>query len=343
MPERPAPALRCSDAARERQDPLVGTAPPQRRLLLVEQEGGWGPDALTSLAVADDVREELRQRADATATRVMLIRRPGRQTSSVCLMRSWCLVDPDAPEGHRVTWGTWAYPSELLAAVDRAEELVAWQRRGGLSQQGEASGGTPSGGTPPGADEPVLLVCTNGRKDVCCAVRGRPVAAALAARWPEQTWECTHTGGDRFAANLLVLPDGATYGGLDPEDVVGLVERHRAGHPDATHLRGRIGLPRVVQAALVAAHAGLDLPWGDVRPGGAPVGVPLDDDRVVDDPAGRPAPVACWVVALETTDGRRLEAVVSEHMRPAARLTCSSLTPSPSRVPVVESLTTMPG
>ena len=70
---------------------------------------------------------------------------------------------------------------------------------------------------------PILLVCTHGVHDTCCALRGRPVAAALAARWPGQVWECSHVGGDRFAPNVVVLPDGFYYGNLDPETAV----RHR--------------------------------------------------------------------------------------------------------------------
>lgn len=38
-------------------------------------------------------------------------------------------------------------------------------------------------GTPPGfgarSDEPVLLVCTQGKRDVCCARLGRPLARLL--------------------------------------------------------------------------------------------------------------------------------------------------------------------
>ncbi|OFO15701.1 hypothetical protein HMPREF3088_02985, partial [Corynebacterium sp. HMSC22B11] len=43
-------------------------------------------------------------------------------------------------------------------------------------------------GNPPGArrvDHPILLVCTHGRRDRCCAVRGRPLAAALSKHFDE--------------------------------------------------------------------------------------------------------------------------------------------------------------
>ncbi|WP_218926810.1 sucrase ferredoxin, partial [Priestia megaterium] len=71
---------------------------------------------------------------------------------------------------------------------------------------------------------PVILVCAHGRHDPCCAVRGLPVGRALGERWPEQVWECSHIGGDRFAANVVVAPDGVYYGGLDAKSAVATVE-----------------------------------------------------------------------------------------------------------------------
>ena len=35
---------------------------------------------------------------------------------------------------------------------------------------------------------------------------------ALAAAYPEETWECSHLGGDRFAGTMNLLPHGLSYG-----------------------------------------------------------------------------------------------------------------------------------
>ena len=86
---------------------------------------------------------------------------------------------------------------------------------------------------PPGIGEPgppaLHLVCTNGRHDPCCADLGRPVVRALVAARAPDVWECSHIGGDRFAANLVCLPDGVYYGRVDPDGAPGLVADHRAG------------------------------------------------------------------------------------------------------------------
>ncbi len=97
-------------------------------------------------------------------------------------------------------------------------------------------------------------MCTHGRHDACCAELGRPTVAALTASHPEQTWEVSHIGGDRFAANLLVLPEGLYYGRVTPEAAPALADRHRSGHLDLDLLRGRSGLPFPVQVAEVAAR-----------------------------------------------------------------------------------------
>jgi (2Fe-2S) ferredoxin len=79
------------------------------------------------------------------------------------------------------------------------------------------------------------------------------VADRLAQRWPAGTWECSHVGGDRFAANLLVLPDGACYGNLDADTAVDVVTAHLEGRVDVDHLRGVSTQPPVAQAAIAAA------------------------------------------------------------------------------------------
>ena len=83
-------------------------------------------------------------------------------------------------------------------------------------------GGGPSPASPaPLPPTPVLLVCTNGRRDVCCAVRGRPVALDAAAAAPGRVWEASHTGGHRFAPTGVLLPHGATLARLDADAVRG--------------------------------------------------------------------------------------------------------------------------
>jgi hypothetical protein len=108
-------------------------------------------------------------------------------------------------------------------------------------------------------DEPLWFVCTNGRRDVCCAEAGRPVTAALAARWPEETWETTHLGGHRFSGTLLALPSGIALGRLDAETAVRAVTDLEAGRLPVAHARGRAGATGAAQVAELHLRTELDL------------------------------------------------------------------------------------
>jgi hypothetical protein len=107
-------------------------------------------------------------------------------------------------------------------------------------------------------DGPLFGVCTHGRHDACCAERGRPVAAALTASHPAETWEISHMGGDRFAANMVVLPEGLYYGRLDPGTASQVAELHEQGRVDLTRLRGRSTYPMHVQYAEIALRRHLE-------------------------------------------------------------------------------------
>ncbi|MGI8948428.1 MAG: sucrase ferredoxin [Ornithinimicrobium sp.] len=300
--------LRCSDEARRRGDPLVGTAPPARRWLLLEQDMGWSSAAFDGMRLDPEVKQAVATAAAAAGARIMLIRRPGRRTSPVCLEHSWCVVDAGAADP--VVWGSWSYDDDLDSAVHLLSE-----RAGG--------GSAPPPVRAPAREPELLLVCTHGRHDVCCATRGRPVAAALARRWPEATWECSHTGGDRFAANVVVLPDGVAYGGLDPDSALDVVTGHHRGAPSAAHLRGVAGHPPAVQAAVVAVHEQHGpLSWGAVHP----ERVTTQDD--------------VHHVVVRTPTGL-LEVTVQEQVTPARQLTCRAPALGRAMVPVVSRVRTI--
>jgi hypothetical protein len=164
--------------------------------------------------------------------RVIAIRRPGRTAPAAT--RRWAQVD--TRDGRQaVRWGDYDADTDLLD----------------LPLDGSAGRLDPA---------PLYLVCAHSKHDACCALRGRPVAGALAALRPEQVWECSHIGGERFAANVLVVPSGLMYGRVQPSAAAGFVAAVDAGEVVAPLLRGRIGLAPVAQAALAFAHEQLALP-----------------------------------------------------------------------------------
>jgi hypothetical protein len=267
---------------------MVATAAPTRRWLLVEHPGPWATAALDSPAISP-ARASLQAAITPGVSRVLLVRRPGRQPAGG--RRRWMVLDHDAGCLASGSWDPTSLDSPDAGLLAAADALT-----------------NPPATDVPRAVAPVLLICAHGRHDVCCAVRGRPAAAALAQRWPEQVWESSHVGGDRFAANLVVLPDGVYYGQLDAVSAVDVVEAHLAGRVDAGHLRGFTVHPPAAQAAMTEAHRR----WGPAGPRAfTPASLTAVGDR-------------SWRVELTGATGlpSRVVATVARSLRPPARLTC---------------------
>jgi hypothetical protein len=161
--------------------------------------------------------------------------------------RAWLLIEHPGPWPHEATDA--ALPPAL----------------GGRDLKELATGVAPSFGS--WWPDPVYLVCTHGKRSVCCARFGGPLAQALAARHPGQVWETTHVGGHRFAANLVILPHGLYYGPVDRDAALAAIGAYRRGAVVASRYRGRAGQPREEQEAEYGRLlAGGSLPLGLTRP-----------------------------------------------------------------------------
>ncbi len=213
----------CSDQSLARDEPLFATASVGHDWLLLELEGPWGHSAFmqSPRILPPDLGRAIVARAEAAGMRIVAIRRPGRRSLSP---RWRWFVARSRPHGSALYAGEADGPHDYL-------EIPL------------------DGSTGVRVDGPLTASCAHGRHDRCCAVRGRRAAAALAAADPENTWECSHLGGDRFAATMVVLPEGLSYGRIDTADAVDLLARYTDGRVDERFLRGRTCVPRAVQAA----------------------------------------------------------------------------------------------
>jgi hypothetical protein len=227
---------RCSEASLARDEPMAGTASTVRSWLLLEHDGPWGGNALLDARLPEGVGPALVARCRGAGVRPLLIRRPGRSGgSSACFaIRS----GPGSPWIERTRLG-------------RIEDAL------GLDL--EALGSGERLGMEP-VEHALLLVCTHGRHDPCCAERGRPLAEALARPLPQETWESSHIGGDRFAANLVAFPHGIYFGRVGQEDGERVARAYLGGRLVLDHLRGRSCFPMAAQAAEHALRSarGLD-------------------------------------------------------------------------------------
>lgn len=183
--------MRCSILSDFAGEPLAGTAATATAWLCLEQPGPWGRDALLESHLDPDLGAELQRRAAGTGVRILLIRRPGKH------------ADDHLPATRRVYLASTKPGASWLEQADLAAPEEALE----LDFEALGAGRSTAFGTP--VRDPLLLICTNSKRDVCCALYGRPIATAL------NLWECTHTGGHRFAPTGVLLPTGHLYGRLD--------------------------------------------------------------------------------------------------------------------------------
>ncbi|WP_368732093.1 sucrase ferredoxin [Nocardioides humilatus] len=285
------PRFSCAPASAERDEPLVGTATHVRTWLLLEHSGSWGQDALLDARLPDGLGAALKQQAKAYRAKVVLVRCSGARRDPPRLNVFVGDADPHRPRLEHGTVG------DLREVLDL--DLTTFR-------SGGSSGLSPH-------DGPLFCVCTNGRHDACCAELGRPIASALSQSYPDETWEVSHIGGDRFAGNVLVLPEGLYYGRLDPRAALAMASDHLAGELDLDHLRGRSSGSMATQ---VAEHH-LRLQLGATRIRDVSVQRSTTDGSVTE--ATMTAGGATYVVRVRT--------VVDPAS--AARLTCRAQRDSP--------------
>lgn len=286
-----------------------GTAATALFFVVVEQPGPWGRDAARESSLDRELGAELDARTSGAGGRFMLIRRPG---------------------GHPAKAG----PRHVLVAYAGSRPADAWLLTALVADVGDLLGldwgalarGSRSlvqasllGSEPA---EPALLVCTNGRRDVCCAVRGRPLAAHAARVAPGRVWEVSHTGGHRFAPTAVLLPWGQTLARLDERACETVLSASESGHLPAellgpTHDRGRSAVPGASQCAeshvrVEIGETRLGALWaGEPDPvdGGSQVIVTHTDGRrwrvhVTREPVGLTRPESCGKKPVEVFEHR---------------------------------------
>jgi hypothetical protein len=279
--------LRCATESLARDEPQWGTASRVQRWLLIEQPGAWGYHPVTESELDPAVAAELEAHARRHRTRVLLIRRPGQRRRD---------HDRAVFLAHSGVERWWV--EQLSVPASRPEALL------------EIDLGPLAFADPPGIGRPgplgLHLVCTNGRHDPCCADLARPVVRALTAASAPDVWECSHVGGDRFAANIVCLPEGVYYGRVEPHRAAYLLAEHRAGLVDLDHYRGRSCHPPLVQAAELFARRHLR----ERR---------IDGVGVL---SAEPGPEGTVAVVVQPRSGDAVEVIVRrEHAEPV-QLTC---------------------
>lgn len=219
----------CAVDSVEADDPLAGTATHAESNLLIS----WPrPKWSRSLRIARDMDDDLASRINrlaASGRRVNLIDQRGRPALS---HRLYLL-----PEGRSFDVERRDLPA-FLDALASGNDLSGWTS--------EAMTGS------------LVLCCTHGRKDKCCAKFGYAAYQALVRtvadrNLPFEVWESSHLGGCRLAASIIVFPSMRKYGRVAPEQVLPFLQHEADGLPYLPCYRGQSLLTPAQQCAEISA------------------------------------------------------------------------------------------
>jgi hypothetical protein len=218
----------CADLSGAASEDLAATASRVDRWVLIEYRGLWDRDVLGGSLLSAPLKQHLREQlARLGHSRLLFVKRPERRSHK----RRMLYVGSCRPGEERF------YALEF----DNHDDLVGYDFATAL-----LDGGTP--GVP--VEHPLFVVCAHGKRDRCCAKYGRPLYDLLKGKVdPAWVWQSTHVGGDRFAGNVVVLPEGLYFGRVDERNVDPILDHYFEGRIDLEHYRGRSAYTFAVQAA----------------------------------------------------------------------------------------------
>jgi hypothetical protein len=277
--------------------------------LLLEQPGPWGAKALTSSHLDPALGRALEAAVKGTGVRVALIRRPGRHADR------GTPAERRVYAAHTVPGNVWLHGTTIGDPRRLLDLDFAALGRGDRRTFDSVLDGGPHLG------DPLALVCTNGKRDRCCALLGRPLAAELAASGAEGVWEVTHLGGHRFSPTVLVLPQGYVYGRVQAHAVKEILHGVREGRIVVEGCRGHCAWERPGQAAELAVRSALGEEAAEAL-------------SVV----GTDGAAPLWEVTLAHCDGRhwRVTVVQGASTPPRPESCGASVLGSPARMEVTE-------
>lgn len=283
----------CADVSSASAEPLAATASRIDHWILVEYRGLWSRDVLGDSLLSAELKAHLRdQLARLPHSRLLFVKKPDR---------------PPDPR-RTLFFGRSRQGEERFYRLEfeRHEDLLSLDFVSALRDTGLP--GVP-------VEHPLFVVCTHGKRDRCCAKYGHQLYERLCAETePTWVWQATHVGGDRFAGNVVCLPQGLYFGRVGDEDVRPLLDSYFAGEIHLDRYRGRSAHTFAVQAAERFVREAMGLTAIDAV---VLTGVRTEGDE--------------WRVELKTERDAHEVDVKSEASDEPVYLTCAAVTPQHPR------------
>jgi hypothetical protein len=227
----------CSQHSLALREPLFATAPRIEAWILLEYPYPFSAKTFEESSLSEDLKAHLSAALDSIPhSRLLMIKQKINLNHSgfdLILVKS-------SAQDQRIT----------RYRMDTYDDLFSIDIESSL---------TSSATIHPGEEtSPLFLVCTNGKRDRCCARYGLPVFIELQKFGSGDVWQSSHVGGHRFAANVINLPYGIYYGRLTAPEVQSFVELAKEGEIVLPYYRGRTCYTEEQQAAdyFLRKHSG---------------------------------------------------------------------------------------
>lgn len=212
-----------SDYSREINEPLYGTIKSSDVWFLLEYNGVYTRDVWQDSRIPNEVKTKL----DAYPnSRPLLIRQPEQINAHDRLVSFFVVhANHDVPKTYRFELASYNDVLDLDLDAILAGDVV------------EAH------------DEPLYVICTNGRRDVCCSKYGLVLYNAMIKREQHTVWQSSHIGGHRFAGTMYCFPHAICYGFLTEYDAIPVIDSYRHKRILLNKLRGHAIYDKPIQAA----------------------------------------------------------------------------------------------
>jgi len=220
----------CSQLSIATDEQIFGTAVANTTVwFLLEYPAAWGAQALEESDLPSAVKDQLfAWQKNIPGSRLQLIKKGSRLAADQ--INFYVGLSGDSPAR------LYRFP------LDRYEDLLDLAMPAIIAQENDYAQFID--------DSRLYLVCTNGKRDQCCAKWGMPLFQALQKQAGDNVWQTTHTGGHRFAPTLLCMPHGLSFGRVEATEARALVDAYQQNAIyQVDRYRGRTCYDPVTQVA----------------------------------------------------------------------------------------------
>jgi hypothetical protein len=215
--------MKCSTNSRHNQEQWVGSASPAQVWIALSHPKPWGASALASIAIGDQNRKHLTTIFSIYAdSRIQII----TQNNSSEIVLFFAVAFEHDQRLYRIPLANYDCIRDLNWQ-DIIDNKPAYQKY--ISPT------------------PIYLICTNDQHDPCCGKWGQ--ALFDQSQSTENLWQCSHLGGDRFAANVVSLPAGNYYRQVDSDALKSIIESEKQNTLYVDRFAGRSCYDRITQVA----------------------------------------------------------------------------------------------